>query len=63
MLQDEANFTKVLPKVINHRLTLKLKLEFWRYFGVKLFGTVWDIMGFYEQNRVLAINTKVLFYM
>ena len=38
-------------------------LKNWRYFGVKLFGTVWDIMGLHEQNRVLMIGTKVLFYM
>jgi len=31
-------------------------------FGVKLFGTGWDIMGLYEQNCVLVIDTKVLFY-
>ena len=42
--------------------THKLKLENWRYFGVKLFGTGRDIMGLYEQNRVLIIDTKVLFY-
>ena len=33
----------------------------WRYFGVKLFRTGWDIMGLHEQNRVLVIGTKVLF--
>ena len=34
----------------------------WRYFGVKLFGTGCDMMGLHEQNRVLMIDTKVLFY-
>jgi hypothetical protein len=34
----------------------------WRYFGVKLFGMGWDIMGLYEQNRVLMTGMKVLFY-
>jgi len=37
-------------------------VAFWRYFAVKLLGTVWDTKGLYEQNRVLIINTKVLFY-
>jgi len=40
----------------------KPKLENWRYFGVRLFGTGRDITGLYEQNRVLVIGTKVLFY-
>ena len=35
-------------------------MAFWRYFAVKLLGTVWDTKGLYEQNRVLIINTKVL---
>ena len=26
-----------------------------------MLGTGWDIMGLYEQNRVLVIGTKVLF--
>jgi len=29
---------------------------------VNLFGTGRDIMGLHEQNRVLVIGTKVLFY-
>jgi len=29
---------------------------------VKTFGTGRDIMELYEQNEVLVINTKVLFY-
>ena len=32
-------------------------------FDVKLFGMGRDIMGLYEQNRILMIGTKVLFYM
>jgi hypothetical protein len=31
----------------------------WRYFDVKMFGMDWDIMGFYEQIKVLVIDTKV----
>jgi len=27
-----------------------------------MFGTDWDMMGLYEQNRFLVIGTKVLFY-
>jgi len=37
-------------------------LKNWRYFGVKMFDTGWDIMGLCEQNRILVIGTKVLFY-
>ena len=37
-------------------------LKNWRYFGVKILGTGWDIMGLDEQNKVLPIDTKVLFY-
>jgi hypothetical protein len=33
-----------------------------RYFVVKMFGTVWDIMGLHEQNMISVIDTKVLFY-
>jgi hypothetical protein len=40
----------------------RLYLKNWRYFGVKLFGTGWDMMGLHEQNRFLVIGTKVLFY-
>jgi len=43
-------------------VSFRLYLKNWRYFGVKMFGTGWDIMGLYEQNRVLTINTRVLFY-
>jgi len=39
----------------------KSKLKNWRYFGVKLFGTGWDIKGLFEQIRVSVIDTKVLF--
>jgi len=39
-----------------------LYMENWRYFDVKMFGTGRDIMGLHEQNRVLEIDTKVLFY-
>jgi len=31
-------------------------------FGVKMSGTGRDMMGLYEQNGVLSINTKVLIY-
>jgi hypothetical protein len=27
-----------------------------------LFGAGWDVMGLYEQNKILMIGTKVLFY-
>jgi hypothetical protein len=37
-------------------LKLKLKID------VKMLGIGWDIMGLYEQNRVLVIGTEVLFY-
>ena len=37
-------------------------LEYTSKFGFILFGTVWDTTRLYEQNRVLAINTRVLFY-
>ena len=43
-------------------ISFRLYLKNWRYFGVKTFGTGRDITGLYEQNRVLRINTKVLFY-
>ena len=43
-------------------VSFKPYLKNWRYFGVKLSGTGRDIMGLHEQNRVLRINTKVLFY-
>jgi hypothetical protein len=43
-------------------VTFGLELKTRRYLAVKLFKTVWDIMGLHEQNRVLAINTKVLLY-
>jgi len=33
----------------------------WRYFGVKLFITVLDIIGLHEQNRVMVIDITVLF--
>jgi len=32
-----------------------------REFGVKLFGTGRDTKRLYEQNKVLAIDTRVLF--
>jgi len=35
----------------------------WRKFGVKMFGTGWDMIGLYEQNGGFVIDTKVLFYM
>jgi len=46
----------------NSFVSFKLYLKNWRYFGVKLFVTVLDTMGLHAQNRVLVIDTKVLFY-
>ena len=43
-------------------VSFKLYLKNWRYFGVKMSGTGRDTMGLYEQNRILRIDTKVLFY-
>jgi len=37
-------------------------LKNWRYFGVKMFGNGRDVMGRYEQIRVLTIDTTVPFY-
>jgi len=44
-------------------VSFKSKLKNWRYFGVRLLGIGWDIKGLDEQNKVLAINTSVLFCM
>jgi hypothetical protein len=43
-------------------VSFRLYLKSWRKFGVKMFGTGQDITGLYEQNRVLVVGTKVLFY-
>jgi len=40
----------------------KSKLRTRRHFGVTLLGTGWGIMGLRERNKVLMIDTKVLFY-
>ena len=55
-------FSTSIRSVLYARVALKSKLKNWRYFGVKMFGTGQDITGLYEQNRVLVVGTKVLFY-
>jgi len=42
--------------------SLKLELPNRRYLGVEVFGTSQDIAGLHEQNRILVIDTIVLFY-
>ena len=44
-----------------NRLTCKSKLEFWRYFGVRMFGTGRDGMRLHGQNGISVIDTEVLF--
>ena len=56
------NIKKGYALWIGQWASLKSQLKNWRYFGVKLFGTIWDIKGLYEQNGILVIGTNVLFY-
>jgi hypothetical protein len=50
-----------IAMVLSFFLTRKPKLEFCRYFDVKMLGTGRDMMGLHEQNEILAISTMVLF--
>jgi hypothetical protein len=50
------------PSLLFLAVSFKSELTNWRYFGVKFFGMGRDITGLCEQNRVLAVDTIVLFY-
>ena len=66
--KEGTPITVILPVEEQLYILLRDQVTFhgsinWRKFGVKMFGTGWDMMGLYEQNGGFVIDTKVLFYM